>query len=156
MKSKKTKKIPLWKTLTVFSLLLGVFVAVGYATFVVDDPVVNTSDSTATSGETEDKEKVKVDFRYQICDGMEVITHSEEALGVVNGTNYELGTEYSTDSSSSYENFQSLMQTLTGKTVGDLTKGPYQYFGIDTWSGYYIIVNVTESISFTEGVCGDT
>lgn len=156
MKSKKTKKIPLWKTLTVFSLLLGVFVAVGYATFVVDDPVVTTSDSTATSGETEDKEKVKVDFRYQICDGMEVITHSEEALGVVNGTNYELGTEYSTDSSSSYENFQSLMQTLTGKTVGDLTKGPYQYFGIDTWSGYYIIVNVTESISFTEGVCGDT
>ena len=75
---------------------------------------------------------------------------------MVNGTNYELGTEYSTDSSSSYENFQSLMQTLTGKTVGDLTKGPYQYFGIDTWSGYYIIVNVTESISFTEGVCGDT
>ena len=156
MKSKKTKKIPLWKTLTVFSLLLGVFVAVGYATFVVDDPVVNTSDSTATSGETEDKEKVKVDFRYQICDGMEVITHSEEALGVVNGTNYELGTEYFTDSSSSYENFQSLMQTLTGKTVGDLIADTYQYFGIDTWSGYYIIVNVTESISFTEGVCGDT
>ena len=155
MKNKKTKKIPLWKTLTVFSLLLGVFVAVGYATFVVDDPVVNTSDSTATSGETEDKEKVKVDFRYQICDGMIVTTYQEEALGDVNGTTYELGTEYAIDNSSSYNAFQDLMETLTGNRPGDLPSGNHQYPGIGDWSNDYIILSVTAEIKFTDGgTCG--
>ena len=155
MKNKKTKKIPLWKTLTVFSLLLGVFVAVGYATFVVDDPVVTTSDSTATSGETEDKEKVKVDFRYQICDGMIVTTYQEEALGDVNGTTYELGTEYAIDNSSSYNAFQDLMETLTGNRPGDLPSGNHQYPGIGDWSNDYIILSVTAEIKFTDGgTCG--
>ena len=153
-KDKKTKRIPLWKTLSIAFLLLGIFVAVGYSTFIAG-PIVDTSSTTQTSGETEDKGKVKVDFRYQICDGMEVITYPEEALGIVNGDDYQLESISIGNDKDKYEKFQTLVETLTGAKPGDLATGKYQYSGTGDWSGYYIVILVTEEIKFTDGgICG--
>lgn len=178
-KEKKTKKIPLWKTLTVAFLLLGIFVAVGYSTFIAG-PVVDTSSTIQTSGETEtgDSDTVRVDFKYQICDGMEVVEHEPEAIGTIQVQDITGGTQspeyYDVDLSSmdsrrirnkaDYEQFQDIMYALTNRTLSTLPAedNPYIFPGISPKStlpnnpdliDYDIYLEVTSTIQDTISAC---
>ena len=142
----KEKKSLIIKLICTFSVLLAIFVAVGFSDYVVNGGL-NTSDKISENDNVvENNEKVTLSFKYAVTEG--VTTEQHEKIFIENGT-----TQNETDFNAFYTHINGMISDniSAGKTI---SAGSHKYTGKGEYVGFWIILEVTKEIKKTSGTCG--
>ena len=142
----KEKKSLIIKLICTFSVLLAIFVAVGFSDYVVNGGL-NTSDKISENDNVvENNEKVTLSFKYAVTEG--VTTEQHEKIFIKSGT-----TQNKTD-------FNAFYTYINGMISENITEGStisassHKYTGKGEYEGFWIVLDVSEEIKKTSGTCG--
>lgn len=142
----KEKKSLIIKLICTFSVLLAIFVAVGFSDYVVNGGL-NTSDKISENDNVvENNEKVTLSFKYAVTEG--VTTEQHEKFLIKKGT-----TQNETDFNAFYTDINGMISEniSAGKTI---SKGSYKYTGKGEYEGFWIVLDVHDEIKKISGACG--
>ena len=117
----KEKKALIIKLICTFSVLLAIFVAVGFSDYVVNGGL-NTSDKISEKGNVVDNNaKVTLSFKYAVTEG--VTTEEHDKISIKNGT-----TRTETDFNAFYTDINRMISEniSAGSTI---SKGSHKYTG---------------------------
>lgn len=141
----KEKKSLIIKLICTFSVLLAIFVAVGFSDYVVNGGL-NTSDKISEKDNVvENNEKVTLSFKYAVTEG--VTTEQHDKISIKNGT-----TRTETDFNAFYTDINGMISEniSAGSTI---SKGSHKYTGKGEYEGFWIVLDVSEEIKKTSGGC---
>ena len=142
----KEKKALIIKLICTFSVLLAIFVAVGFSDYVVNGGL-NTSDKISEKDNVvENNEKVTLSFKYAVAEGMTETTYDEQVIA---------GKEnVKTNNESRYNDFYNFMNTIV---VGAPSNGTeiakksdaYNYEGKGKYKDCSVLLYVSKAIKKT-------
>ena len=141
----KEKKSLIIKLICTFSVLLAIFVAVGFSDYIVDGGL-NTSDKISEKDNVvENNEKVTLSFKYAVTEG--VTTEQHDKIFIEKGT-----TQNETD----FNAFYTHINGMTSDNISadsPISVGSHKYTGKGEYEGFWIVLEVSEEIKKPSG-CG--
>lgn len=143
----KEKKSLIIKLICTFSVLLAIFVAVGFSDYVVNGGL-NTSDKISEKDNVvENNEKVALSFKYAVAEGMTETTYDEQVIA---------GREnVKTNDESHYNDFYNFMNTIVvgapsnGTEIAEKSDA-YNYEGKGEYKDCGVLLYVSKTIKKTK------